>query len=81
MTIANIYEAKTNLSKLIKQALDGEEVILAKAGKPLVKLVSAIKKKDKIQFGLLKGKIELKEDFNEFGPELAEMFKDYIPVD
>jgi len=39
MAQINIYEAKTNLSNLIAQALDGEEVIIAKAGKPQVKLV------------------------------------------
>jgi prevent-host-death family protein len=39
MTIANVHEAKTNLSKLIEAALRGEEVIIAKAGKPAVLLV------------------------------------------
>ena len=81
MIIANIYEAKTNLSKLIKKALEGEEVILAKLGKPVVKLVPTIKKGNKIKFGLLKGKIKISSDFDEFGPELKEMFKDYMPVD
>jgi prevent-host-death family protein len=39
MTIANVHEAKTQLSKLIDAALRGEEVIIAKAGKPAVRLV------------------------------------------
>ena len=39
MTKVNIHEAKTNLSKLLEQALNGEEVVIAKAGKPLVRLV------------------------------------------
>lgn len=39
MTKANVHEAKTNLSKLIEQALNGEEVVIAKAGKPLVRLI------------------------------------------
>lgn len=38
MQTVNIHDAKTNLSKLIEQALAGEEVIIAKAGKPLVRL-------------------------------------------
>ncbi len=40
MSISNIHEAKTNLSKLIEAALRGEEVVIAKAGKPLVRLVA-----------------------------------------
>ncbi len=39
MTISNVHDAKTNLSKLIAAALRGEEVIIAKAGKPAVRLV------------------------------------------
>lgn len=40
MSISNIHEAKTNLSKLIEAALRGEEVVIAKAGKPLVRIVA-----------------------------------------
>lgn len=78
MIIANMYEAKTRLSQLVKQALEGEEVILAKAGKPLVRLVPAGQKK-KIKFGLMKGKIKIADDFNENSSELNEMFKEYMP--
>ena len=39
MIISNMYEAKTRLSQLVQKALEGEEVILAKFGKPLVRLV------------------------------------------
>ncbi|NQU64059.1 MAG: type II toxin-antitoxin system Phd/YefM family antitoxin [SAR324 cluster bacterium] len=78
MIIANMYEAKTRLSQLVQQALDGEEVILAKAGKPLVKLVP-IDQKKKIKFGLMKGKIKIADDFNETSTELEEMFKEYLP--
>ncbi len=40
MTVSNIHDAKTNLSKLIEAALRGEEVVIAKAGKPVVRLVA-----------------------------------------
>ncbi len=40
MSISNIHDAKTNLSKLIEAALRGEDVVIAKAGKPLVRLVA-----------------------------------------
>lgn len=50
-----VHSAKTNLSKLIEAALSGEEVIISKGSKPVVKLVPIEKKPFK--FGLLKGKI------------------------
>ncbi len=40
MSITNIHQAKTNLSKLIEAALRGEDVVIAKAGKPVVRLVA-----------------------------------------
>ena len=39
MLLVNVYEAKTQLSRLIERALDGEEVVVAKAGHPLVRIV------------------------------------------
>jgi len=42
MPISNIHDAKTNLSKLIEAALRGEEVVIAKAGKPVVRLVAIV---------------------------------------
>ena len=53
----NIHEAKTNLSKLIERAMLGEEVVIAKAGTPAVKLVR-IKPKKRV-FGSAKGLIEI----------------------
>ena len=79
MIIANMYEAKTQLSKLVEKALAGEDVVLAKAGKPLVKLVPTATDLPKRTFGLLKGKIKVSEDFNDFSEELEIMFKEYLP--
>ena len=78
MIIANMYEAKTCLSQLVQQALDGEDVVLAKAGRPLVKLVPTDRKK-RIQFGLMKGKIKIADNFSETSTELGEMFQEYLP--
>ncbi len=47
MAAYNIYEAKTSLSKLVEQAAAGEEIIIAKAGKPMVKLVPVLSPKTK----------------------------------
>ena len=79
MSVMNIYEAKTHLSELINRVISGEEVIIARAGKPLVQMVPFIPRENSIQFGLLKGKIKLSPDFNTFNSEMADMFKDYLP--
>ena len=57
MLLANIYEAKTHLSLLIQKALDGDEVVIAKAGKPLVELEPYIAPENRVKFGLLKNRI------------------------
>ena len=60
----NIHEAKTNLSKLIQEALNGEEVIIAKGNKPVVKLVPLQQQKVTRKLGLAKGKITMTDDFD-----------------
>jgi len=61
---ANIHDAKTNLSKLIKLAIEGEDVIIARAGKPVAKLVPFVEKSKEREPGFLKGKIELRDDID-----------------
>ena len=61
----NIYEAKTRLSELVDQASRGETVIIAKAGTPLARLMPLGNgPKRKLVFGLMKGKIEIADDFD-----------------
>lgn len=74
MQAVNIHQAKTNLSKLIEKTQNGEEVIIAKAGKPVAKLVSYKEKLDKRKFGLLKGKIWISDDFNDEDEEINKLF-------
>lgn len=60
----NIFEAKTNFSKLIAKVSSGEEIIISKAGNPVAKLI-AIKQKTKKRIpGSAKGKIIIKKDFD-----------------
>lgn len=73
MTQVNIHEAKTNLSKLIKMALAGEEVIIAKGNRPVAKLVRYLNNKPKRKIGSAKEKIKIMENFDE--PLLE--FEDY----
>lgn len=75
MTVVNMHEAKTNLSKLVQRAAAGEEIIVAKAGEPVAKIVAytAPPKKPRVP-GALKGKIWMAPDFDELPDEIAEAF-------
>lgn len=63
-TTVNIFEAKTNLSKLVERVENGEEVIIARAGKPVARLTRLEPEKKPIVFGLLKGKLHVADDFD-----------------
>ena len=78
----NLYEAKTRLSELVDQANAGETVIIAKAGKPMAKLVPlSAGPKAKIKYGLMKGEIEITEDFDAPLPdELLDLFEGKEPT-
>jgi prevent-host-death family protein len=76
MKTVNIHEAKTHLSRLIEEAVNGEAFIIAKAGKPRVKVVpfEDLPKK-KRRFGFLKGKYVVPDDIDTmFEKEIEEMF-------
>ena len=60
----NIHEAKTHLSRLVEQAAAGTEVIIAKAGKPIARLVPLESKPLAKKLGMLKGVIRVPKDFN-----------------
>jgi prevent-host-death family protein len=73
MTQATIHQAKTHLSKLIRKALDGEEVIIANRDKPLVRLEAIRQKKTTRKLGLGKGLVTyIAPDFDEPLEDLAE---------
>ncbi len=65
MKISNIHEAKSQLSKLIESALAGEEIIIARAGKPLVKLVPYQKEIEPRVPGGWEGKVVMSDDFDD----------------
>jgi prevent-host-death family protein len=74
MHTVNIHEAKTQLSRLVEEAAKGEAFIIAKAGKPMVKVV-ALDSPDAAQirrFGFLKGEISVPDDFDIMGSEQIE---------
>ena len=73
----NIYDAKTNLSKLVDRAAAGEEIIIAKAGKPKAKLVPYQPSRKKRRFGQnLLGITYIAEDFDApLPPEMQKYFE------
>lgn len=71
MPTVNIHDAKTHLSRLIERAAHGEQVIIAKAGKPLVKLTALEAPVHPCRLGFLKGEIAVPENFDTMGAEEA----------
>ncbi|WP_439684059.1 Antitoxin [Cupriavidus oxalaticus] len=79
MQTVNIHEAKTHLSRLVEQAANGEPFVIAKAGKPLVKVVAlnapeanAVKR-----LGFLAGQVTVPDDFDRMGAgEIEKLFGD-----
>lgn len=77
MKIVNIHDAKTRLSQLIARAVAGEPFIIAKAGKPMVKVerIAAPELPPKRRLGMLKGRFSLPEDIKApFVDDIERMF-------
>ena len=74
MRTVNIHEAKTHLSRLVEQAAKGEPFIIAKAGKPLVKITAldAPDAKKVKRLGFMEGQIDVPDDFDRMGAEEIE---------
>lgn len=74
MHTVNIHEAKTQLSKLIEQAVQGDSFIIAKAGKPLVKVtrLEAPATGQAKRLGFMVGQIAVPDDFDTMGSEAIE---------
>ncbi len=75
MEKVNMHEAKTRLSSLVERALAGEEVIIAKAGTPLVRLVPVGLPGERREAGRFRGQIKLAEDFDQTPEELIRSFE------
>ena len=74
MEIANIHEAKSQLSKLVDHAMNGEEVIIARAGQPMVRLVP-IRSDDTPRIGgQWNGRVRIADDFDTLPDDIAAAF-------
>jgi prevent-host-death family protein len=69
MPTVNVHAAKSQLSRLLDAAVSGEEVIIAKAGKPMVRLVSIEGKKERRKLGTLAGQFRVPDDFDDPLPD------------
>jgi prevent-host-death family protein len=75
MRTVNIHDAKTQLSRLVEQAANGEPFIIAKAGKPMVKVVAIDAPAQPRRIGFLEGQIDVPDDFDTmFSEEIDAMF-------
>ena len=69
MRIINMHEAKTQLSKLVEDAVNGEPFVIAKAGKPMVKVMSVEATQNPQPVGFMAGLYHVPEDFDDMGAE------------
>jgi prevent-host-death family protein len=75
MVTVNIHEAKTQLSRLVDRAVKGETFVIAKAGKPLVKVAALDAPASPQRLGFLAGEIAVPKDFDRMGEaEIAALF-------
>jgi len=75
MTEVNIHEAKTHLSKLLRRVTAGEEIVIARAGKPVARLVAVAEPPRPRELGRDRGKIWIADDFDTLDPELLADFE------
>ena len=64
MKIVNVHEAKTHLSRLLARVAKGEEVVIAKAGKPVARLVPVAARPERRVLGTERGRIWIADDFD-----------------
>jgi prevent-host-death family protein len=75
METVNIHEAKTQLSRLVEKAAGGEPFVIAKAGRPLVKVTMLDMPKRAKRLGFMSGEIDVPKDFDSMGAgEIEQLF-------
>jgi prevent-host-death family protein len=76
MTVFNIHDAKTQFSKLVERVALGEEVVIAKSGRPVARLVRFQERKKQRKLGLMAGQFNLPDDFDSMGrQETLQLFE------
>ena len=76
----NVYQAKTHLSQLLDRAAAGEEIIIARAGRPVARLVALADPSSRRRTpGAWRGKVSISDDFDELPAEIASAFRGERP--
>jgi prevent-host-death family protein len=75
MKIVNVQEAKTHLSRLLEEAVGGAEIVIAKAGKPYVRLVPCLPERSPRTLGGWEGKVWMADDFDETPESVLRLFE------
>lgn len=75
MQLVNVYEAGTHLSRLLEQAAAGEEIVIAKAGKPLARLIPYQEEECPREPGYWRRRVHIADDFDELPESIATAFK------
>lgn len=76
MTLVNMHEAKTHLSRLVERAAEGEEIVIARNGEPVARLVALAEEPGTRRLGIWRGRIRLADDWDsdEVNDEIARDF-------
>ena len=75
----NVYEAKTHLSQLLDRAAAGEEIVIARAGRPIARLVPLADSPSRRSPGGWRGKVRISDDFDELPAEIDAAFRGERP--
>lgn len=71
----NVYEAKTHLSQLLDRAAAGEEILIARAGRPVARLMPLAARAGRREPGAWRGRVTMREDFDELPAEISAAFQ------
>lgn len=79
MIPVNVHEAKAQLSRLLREVENGGEVVIARAGRPIARLVAYERSKEPRRLGGWQGKIQIAEDFDELPDDMLDAFDGRAP--
>ncbi len=80
MTLVNMHEAKTQLSRLVDRAAAGEDIVIGRAGKPVARVVPYDEAKPKRVPGFWKGRVRIGDDFDDpLPPDIQDAFEGLRP--
>ena len=74
MSVVNVHEAKTHLSRLLERVSAGEEIVIAKAGRPVARLVPYEESLEPRTLGGWEGRVWIADDFDELPPDILAAF-------